>query len=84
MSIRRFALAALTSALIAGPALAAEGLGAKMLLQVHDELLFEVPADEKDATEALVKRVMEQAGGGKIGLPLVVEAGWGDNWAEAH
>ena len=65
------------------PALAAEKLGARMLLQVHDELLFEVPVAEKDATEALVKRVMESAGCG-LGVPLVVEAGWGDNWAEAH
>lgn len=65
------------------PALAAEKLGARMLLQVHDELLFEVPTNEKEATEALVKRVMEGAGSG-LGVPLVVEAGWGDNWAEAH
>ncbi|HCS23607.1 MAG TPA: DNA polymerase I [Rhodospirillaceae bacterium] len=65
------------------PALDAANLGAKMLLQVHDELLFEVPAAEKDATEKLVKQVMESAGPG-ISLPLVVEAGWGQNWAEAH
>lgn len=65
------------------PALAQAGLGAKMLLQVHDELLFEVPQAEKDATEKLVKQVMEAAGPG-ISLPLVVEAGWGQNWAEAH
>jgi len=65
------------------PAFAAEKLGARMLLQVHDELLFEVPMDEKEATEALVKRVMENAGSG-LGVPLAVEAGWGDNWAEAH
>lgn len=65
------------------PALAQAGLGAKMLLQVHDELLFEVPEAEKDATEKLVKQVMEAAGPG-ISLPLVVEAGWGQNWAEAH
>ena len=65
------------------PAFTAEKLGARMLLQVHDELLFEVPNDEKEATEALVKRVMENAGSG-LGVPLAVEAGWGDNWAEAH
>lgn len=65
------------------PALAQAGLGAKMLLQVHDELLFEVPEAEKDTTEKLVKQVMEAAGPG-ISLPLVVEAGWGQNWAEAH
>lgn len=65
------------------PALKAAKLDAKMLLQVHDELLFEVPAAQKDATEALVKQVMENAGTG-LSVPLAVEAGWGDNWAEAH
>ena len=65
------------------PALAAAGLDAKMLLQVHDELLFEVPAAQKEATEALVKNIMESAGTG-LSLPLAVEAGWGHNWAEAH
>jgi len=65
------------------PALIEARLGAKMLLQVHDELLFEVPLAEKDETEALVKKIMESAGAG-IGVPLAVEAGWGDNWAEAH
>lgn len=65
------------------PALAKEKLGARMLLQVHDELLFEVPVAEKEATEELVKRIMENAGVG-LGVPLAVEAGWGDNWAEAH
>ncbi len=53
------------------------------MLQVHDELLFEVPVAEKAETETLVKKVMESAGLG-IGVPLEVEAGWGHNWAEAH
>jgi DNA polymerase-1 len=65
------------------PALAHAKLGARMLLQVHDELLFEVPLDQKPETEALVKKIMESAGVG-ISVPLTVEAGWGDNWAEAH
>ena len=65
------------------PALAEAKLGARMLLQVHDELLFEVPVAEKAETEALVKKVMESAGLG-IGVPLAVEAGWGMNWADAH
>ncbi|MBI3440384.1 MAG: DNA polymerase I [Proteobacteria bacterium] len=65
------------------PALAEAKLGARMLLQVHDELLFEVPLKEKDTTEILVKKIMESAGQG-IGVPLHVEAGWGDNWADAH
>ena len=65
------------------PELVKAKLGARMLLQVHDELLFEVPVAEKTETEALVKKVMEAAGAG-LGVPLVVDAGWGVNWAEAH
>lgn len=65
------------------PALKDAGLGARMLLQVHDELLFEVPLAEKDATKELVVRLMVEAGKG-LSLPLAVEAGFGDNWAEAH
>ena len=65
------------------PALTASKLGARMLLQVHDELLFEVPVKEQEETEILVKKIMENAGAG-LGVPLTVEAGWGDNWAEAH
>jgi DNA polymerase-1 len=53
-----------------------------MLLQVHDELLFEVPEAERDATAAVVKRTME--GAAAIRVPLVVETGTGRNWAEAH
>ena len=59
------------------------GLGARMLLQVHDELLFEVPEGEEDATEKLVVDIMQSAGPG-IETPLLVEAGWGENWAAAH
>ncbi|MBL8713915.1 MAG: DNA polymerase I [Alphaproteobacteria bacterium] len=65
------------------PALIEAKLGARMLLQVHDELLFEVPVAEKAETEALVKKIMEDAGTG-LGVPLVVDAGWGLNWADAH
>ena len=72
-------------AMIRMPA-AIEGLPARMLLQVHDELLFEV---EEDATEALIKAArdtMEQANHPVVPLkvPLVVDAGQGRNWAEAH
>ncbi len=63
-------------------ALAKAGLGARMLLQVHDELLFEVPDAERDDTAALVRQVME--GAATLGVPLVAEAGFGANWAEAH
>jgi len=67
-------------------ALAEAGLKARMLLQVHDELLFEVPAKEADATAALVKKVMEGACAPALTLsvPLVAETGIGANWAEAH
>jgi len=68
------------------PALAGAGLKARMLLQVHDELLFEVPEDEVDRTSALVRQVMERAcePALKLGVPLVADAGAGSNWAEAH
>ncbi len=64
------------------PAIAAKGLGARMLLQVHDELLFDVPEAEVEETAALVKTVMEQAA--QIRVPLTVDTGLGDNWDEAH
>jgi len=68
------------------PALAQAGLKARMLLQVHDELLFEVPAAEADATAALVKRVMEGATlpALELSVPLIADIGIGDNWADAH
>jgi DNA polymerase-1 len=65
------------------PALKAAGLSARMLLQVHDELVLEAPIAEKDATAKLVKDVMEKAGEG-LDTPLVVEARFGKNWATAH
>ena len=58
------------------------GLGARMLLQVHDELLFEVPRGEVDETAALVTRAME--GAAHLSVPLTVETGSGRSWAEAH
>jgi DNA polymerase-1 len=58
------------------------GVGARMLLQVHDELLFEVPSAEVDATAAVAKRVME--GVASLSVPLVVETGAGRSWGEAH
>jgi DNA polymerase-1 len=67
-------------------ALAKKKLGAKMLLQVHDELLFEAPAAEVEATIACLKPVMEKAAlpAVELSVPLVVDAGTGGNWAEAH
>ncbi|CAO3360470.1 DNA polymerase I [Azospirillum palustre] len=63
-------------------ALAAAGSNARMLLQVHDELLFEVPAAEAEDAARIVREVME--GAAHLGVPLVAEAGIGDNWEEAH
>ncbi len=63
-------------------ALAAAGLGARMLLQVHDELLFEAPAAEAEATAALARTVMREAA--ELSVPLEVETGIGPNWAAAH
>ena len=53
-----------------------------MLLQVHDELVFEVPEAEATATAALVREVME--GAAQLSVPLAVEVGHGRSWAEAH
>ncbi len=63
-------------------ALEAAGLQARMLLQVHDELVFEVPEAELEATAALAKSVME--GAAHLTVPLVVDTGIGQSWAEAH
>lgn len=67
-------------------ALIKANLGARMLLQVHDELIFEVPESEADKTAALVKSVMESAAlpAREISVPLIVDTGIGDNWGEAH
>ncbi|WP_455474150.1 DNA polymerase I [Bartonella sp. B30(2025)] len=67
-------------------ALEKEGLSAKMLLQVHDELVFEVPKDESEKTVALVKKVMENATMPALSLsvPLEVKAMTAQNWNEAH
>lgn len=68
------------------PALATAGLGARMLLQVHDELVFEVPQTETEATTAIVKTIMENAHRPLVDLsvPLGVEVGTGPSWGDAH
>ena len=53
-----------------------------MILQIHDELLFECPAHEKKEIEYLVSKEME--GACRLSVPLVVDMGWGKNWSEAH
>ena len=65
---------------------AISGIPAKMLLQVHDELLFEVENSAVDQLKLIAKEVMEKASLPtiKLDVPLIVDAGVGQNWAEAH
>ncbi|WP_282604412.1 DNA polymerase I [Pelagibius sp. Alg239-R121] len=67
-------------------AMSQAGLDAKMLLQVHDELLFEVPEGQIEETTAVVREVMETACDPvlELSVPLVADAGVANNWAEAH
>ena len=53
-----------------------------MLLQVHDELIFEVPENELEDVKALIKNGMESVV--SFDIPFVAEVGVGDNWGEAH
>jgi len=64
------------------PALKDAHLETRMLLQVHDELLFEVPDKEIDRTKEIARTVME--GAASLSVPLVVETGVGADWAAAH
>jgi DNA polymerase I len=57
-------------------------LASKMLLTVHDELVFEAPPEEKAELEALVKERMEHVV--QLAVPLVVDRGWGPTWGKAH
>src|SRR5262249_28048299 len=59
-----------------------ERLGARMLLTVHDELVFEVPTAEADALSALVRNEIESAM--TLAVPLKVDVGSGRTWADAH
>jgi DNA polymerase I len=63
-------------------ALRAAGLSARMLLQVHDELLFEAPEAEAERCASVARQVMEAAA--SLSVPLLVETGIGRSWAEAH
>ena len=60
--------------------------GVKMLLQVHDELVFEVPEGREEETAAVVRKVMSSAAEPalKLDVPLDVEVGWGEHWGAAH
>ena len=57
-------------------------LNSKMILQVHDELVFECPVHEQKEIESLVRKEME--GVCLLSVPLIVDIGWGKNWNEAH
>jgi len=61
-------------------ALRAAGARTQMILQVHDELVFEAPPDEVDDITVLVKQEMEHAT--QLSVPLVVDIGVGDNWLD--
>ena len=62
--------------------IAQKKLNSRMILQVHDELVFECPSEEEEEMRALVKKEMEEVMPLKV--PLVVDIGWGDNWNDAH
>ena len=59
-----------------------EGIRSKMTLQVHDELNFSVYPNEAEKVERIVLEEMQ--GAAKLNVPLTSDAGWGDNWLEAH
>ena len=59
-----------------------EGLGSRLILQVHDELVLEVPADELDVVRVRLPELM--AGVAELAVPLLAEVGVGANWDEAH
>ena len=59
-----------------------KSLKTKMLLQIHDELIFDVPKDELEKVKPMIKNTMESAI--KLSVPLIVDIGVGNNWLEAH
>jgi DNA polymerase-1 len=59
-----------------------EGLGSKMILQVHDELIVDALRSEKEAVSRILRESME--GAAKLLVPLTVDIGEGENWLEAH
>lgn len=63
-------------------AISEKGLRSKMILQIHDELLFEVPENEVEIMEKLIRDEMENVV--RLSIPLIIELGKGANWAEAH
>ncbi len=65
-------------------AIKAEGLKTKMILQVHDELVFDVPRNEIKIVQPIIIREMENAMVLPNDVPIKAESGVGDNWLEAH
>lgn len=63
-------------------AISEKGFQSKIILQIHDELLFEVPEDEVDVMEKLIRHEMENVV--RLSIPLIIELAKGNNWAEAH
>ena len=73
--------------LMVDKAIIADKLPARMLLQVHDELLFEVEESAIEAVTQTLTNIMQQVylpDGNQLKVPLIVESGYGRNWAEAH
>lgn len=62
--------------------LASENVDAKMIMQVHDELVFEVKTEQLDSTIEMIKTLMNSAA--ELTVPLIVDVGVGNNWDEAH
>ena len=62
--------------------LATENVDAKMIMQVHDELVFEVKTEQLESTIEMIKMLM--SGAAELTVPLIVDVGIGDNWDEAH
>lgn len=63
-------------------AIDAQGLGTRIIMQVHDELVFELPESELDWVRTEVPRIM--AGVAELQVPLLAEVGVGANWEQAH
>lgn len=59
-------------------------LRTKMILQVHDELVFDVPEDELETAKKIIIAAMQDAMPLPNGVPVIAETGVGDNWLEAH
>jgi DNA polymerase-1 len=60
----------------------AEGIRSQMILQVHDEVIVDVLKQEREAVERIVREAMESVA--DLAVPLISEAGVGNNWLEAH